>query len=792
MRRRRWQITLVTAGLLVTSLLTPPANAEPPDETYSIPGLRDQVDITVDTWGVPHISARNLDDLFRAQGFTAARDRLFQMDTWRRRGLGELSSVLGPEYAEQDAASRLFRYRGDMDAEWASYGPLGRQAATAFADGINAYVESLGENPEAMPEEFRTLGYEPARWAPEDVVVIRTHSIGHNLSKEVARAKLTCLGGPDAGRYFNELQPEHEPVIPDGLDVCSIPEDVTEVYDLATQDVAFDGTQMSQEDPRVKALREEAGGSNSWALAPERTATGRPILAGDPHRENYVLPSLRYISHLSAPGLDIVGAGEPWAPGISMGHNGKVAFGLTNMAADQADLYVYELHPEDPTRYRYRGRWERMRTVSEEIPVAGEAPRKVDLSYTRHGPVLRVDAENDKAYAVRTVWTQPGTSPYLGSLNLAQANDFAEFSAGMRDWRTPSSNLVYADRTGDIGWVAGALLPRRTGEGYDGLLPVPGDGRYEWRGFHSGAELPRERNPSPGWFASANEYNFPPGSKVVPGYEWTPEYRRERIGEVLAAKSDTSIADTVALQNDEVSGLARELVPHLRELSSPDPETTRALALLRDFDGDTSVGSRPAVLFETWLKQHLYPAWAHTMLPQQAADHLVASSLDADFRPLQASLGDPENWFPDGSAGSEELLLTSLRAAYADVAAQLGPDESTWNWGALHFHQFAHPLGGPNVGPVAKGGSFHTVRASNYLNVSGPNIEVVGATYRMAIDVGAWDNSRAINGPGQSGDQRDPHYDDLAPAWTEGGSFPLLYTGEAIEQNAERRILLRP
>ncbi|WP_031470403.1 penicillin acylase family protein [Sciscionella sediminilitoris] len=786
--RQRSRVLLAVLAVLAATLV--PGAAAANTERTAIPGLSAPVDIAVDNWGVPHISAANTGDLFQAQGFNAARDRLFQMDTWRRRGLGELSKVLGPDYLDQDRAARLFLYRGDMAEEWASYGPEAKRIATRFAAGVNAYVDWLGRHPAALPEEFRELGYSPAHWRPEDLVRIRTHALVSNLSGEIDRARFSCLGGARASELYKRLQPRHRPQVPAGLDPCSIPDDVAKVYELATDPVKFEHGKPSS--GMRRGIDEANSGSNSWAIAPDRTTTGRPILAGDPHRDDADLPANRYIAHLSAPGLNIIGAGEPWNPGISMGHNENIAFGLTNIPADQSDLYVYDLKPGDPSRYRYQGHWESMRTTTERIPVAGGDPRPEQLSFTRHGPVIKVDRRHNKAYAVRTVWSQPGTSAYLGSLNFQRAKNFGEFAADMRTWKTPGSNLVFAGKDGDIGWVPGAIVPRRSGPGYDGLLPVPGDGRYEWQGFHSNAELPRVHNPAAGFFASANDYNFR-GATVQPGYEWSAEYRKDRIDEVLSGAPRSSVADSMRLQNDERSGLARVLLPYLRELRTTDPVTGRALALLRGFDGVVGKDSAPAALYETWLMRFLYPGWAHTLLPKPAADAFVEQNTSPDFRVLTDTLADPGRWFgANGAAKRDALLRESLRAAFLDARAKLGPDPARWRWGSMHQHTFHHPLGGPDVGPVAQGGDAHTVRAAAYDYSGFPYQQTHGPTFKMVQDVGAWDNSRAINAPGQSGDRRSPHYRDLAGKWADGKYFPLLYSKAAIAPNVRAHILLTP
>ena len=785
MAARRPAVRGLLLALVVLCLAPVPAVAAESGPKYQVAGLHRPVEMLVDKWGVPHIYAADTSDLFFAQGFNIARDRLFQIDTWRRRGLGTLSEVLGPSYVDQDRAARLFLYRGDMDAEWASYGPEGRLAATRFAEGINSYVDWLGRNPSALPPEFGKLGYQPARWSPQDVVRIRTHAIGENLMWEVARAKLVCLAGPGASRYFRALYPTHEAAVPAGLDPCSVPDDVLKVYNLATAAVSFTGSGL-----QTKEIADATSGSNAWAIGPGRTASGRPILANDPHRGADALPSGRYVAQLSAPGLNLAGAGEPWNPGIAIGHNESIAFGLTNLPIDQTDLYVYELDPNDHTRYRYGAGWERMTTVTETIPVRGGAPVTRELSFTRHGPVVKVDEAAHRAFAVRTAWTEPGSAAYLGSLNYQRATNFGEFTAGMQKWGTPGSNLAYADVHGNIGYVPAGLTPRRTGAGYDGLLPVPGDGRYEWNGFHANSELPGQYNPASGFFASANDFNIPPGHPVVSNYEWQLPYRKQRIDELIKSQPRATVADSLAIQKDENSLVATQILAFVRGLSSSDPDTARALELLRGYDGVASVDSAGAALFETWIMKYLHYAWAHAVLPQAAADALVRT-INPDFSLVIASFVDPAGWLgPDGAAVRDKLILDTLPLAFRDVAGKLGPDPSTWRWGSLHYQEFVHPLGGPNVGPTPVGGSYHTIHPSFFHPLTYQ--QIIGATFKMALDVGNWNGSSAINAPGQSGDPRSPHYSDLNALWASGGAFPLLYSRSEVERNLDVRIRLEP
>lgn len=783
----------LTAAAVVVAIIAAPGMAsggEPKsdDTAFEVDGLKRPVHISVDEWGISHIRASNTDDLFYAQGFSAAKDRLFQIDTWRRSGLGELSKVLGSEYVEQDTASRLFLYRGDMEKEWESYPSETRAAAVEYAQGINAYVDWLQANPDKMPPEFKKLGYEPARWKAEDVVRIRTHAIGESARFEHARAQLACAGGIEASKFLRKLEPDHEPKIPAGLDPCSVPDDVLATYQLASAEVVFEDGKLKTADPETAGIREAASGSNVWALAPERTKSGRPILASDPHRTSNTAPANRHLVHLKAPGIDVIGAGEPWNPGVSFGHNGNISFGLTNMPIDQTDLYVYELDENDPTRYRYKDGWEKFKTVKEEIPVADGDNATADLQYTRHGPVLQVDKENNRAFAIRTVWSEPGTSPYLGSLGFQKAKNFEEFKQDLDKWKTPGSNLAYADTKGNIGWAPVGLVPRRVGKDFDGLLPVPGDGRYEWDGFHSQDEMPTIYNPDEKYYANANNRSFPEGHPVKPTYEWHLPFRGDRLDEVLSKEKDSTLEDALKLQTDHKSLFATQLVPYLKSLKSDDPKTKKALEILRDYDGVASKDSAGAALFETWASGYLQPSWIGTLFPEGAQNPIFYFNPEVTI--LLDSFADPDEWFgADGAKARDKIILESLVPAFEAVEEKLGSDTGEWRWGDLQTQTFTHPLG-DTFGPVPRGGSYHTLQASMY--IPGSFEQVVGPVFRMAVDVGDWDASRAINAPGQSGDPSSPHYDDLHELWAKDGTFPLVYSSQAIKKHTESKIIMRP
>ena len=787
-RRAPW---LRQAAPAIALFLAATTAAQEIDTTrFEVPGLDAPVEILIDRWGVAHVFAGGQDDLFFAQGWNAARDRLWQIDLWRRRGEGTLSEVFGPRFVEQDKAARLLLYRGDMHAEWLAYASDTKRIVTAWTRGVNAYVDLVLERPELLPPEFEALDYEPSHWTPEAVTRIRSHGLLRNAGSEFARARFLAEHGADALALRDRYQPDHRLTVPEGLDLAAIQAapGALDLYRLGTRGVRFNNLAAGFQDEVDPASQ----GSNNWAISPRRTATGRPLLANDPHRTQAV-PSLRYIVHLSSPGLDLIGAGEPALPGISIGHNGTIAFGLTIFSIDQEDLYIYRTKPGEPDFYEHRGHWLPMDVTSEEIPVRGGDTRTVELRFTRHGPVLYRDPDRDLAIGLRAAWLEPGMAPYLGSIEYIRARNWDQFLAAMNRWGTPSENQVYADTNGNIGWKPGGLAPVRPN--WDGLLPVPGDGRYEWRGYRDMDELPVEFNPERGWVATANEMNLPPGYDVPLGWEWAGPYRRQRIGEVLDKDDAMTIEGAVQLQTDYVSIPARRLLALLRR-AKPIPEATPALNLLAGWDGELAPDSAAAALFEVWWRRHLDPEVGRRM----------AAALEAGDDPLPIQ---DENLLQlletaDSRLGArprrarDEALLESLAAAYADVEERLGADPAAWRWADLHQIDLRHPMSAhlpddirrlADVGPAPRGGSGDTVGNTSY----GDDLnQRSGASFRMVVDVGNWDASVAMNNPGQSGDPRSPHYKDLFEPWADDEAFPLLYTRPAILEAAEARIELIP
>jgi penicillin G amidase len=770
---------------------------------YQLPGLEQAAEIRVDPWGIPHIRAGSRRDAFFVQGFNAGRDRLWQLDMWRKRGLGQLAADFGPGFLAQDRAARLFLYRRDMREEWAAYGDCGAQAtAEAFVAGLNAWIDLTEGDPSLLTPEFTRFGSKPAKWQASDVVRIRTHARSNNLLSEELRARVIGAGGTSQDDLLRKsVLPDHQTIVPQGIDYAALPASVLDVYRLATAPLCMTPERLSatldqawrwSKANDLGEVQNVPDGSNAWVVSGARTASGRPILANDPHRV-HTLPSLRYVVHLTAPGLDVIGGGEPALPGVSIGHNGSSAFGLTIFPMDQEDLYVYETAPGNPDRYRYDGGWEDMTVETQSISVRGHGPQDVTLKFTRHGPVVFEDTAGRRAYAVRTVWSEPGTSAYFASLGYLGARTPSAFGAALRHWGAPPVNHVYADESGNIAWFVAGKSPRRAN--WDGLLPVPGDGRYEWQGFVRADDMPRRVNPASGFFATANEYNVPaddPAFDRELGFETPERSRAVRINEVLQGQSRHAVEDAAALQCDVTSVPARRLVPLLHSIAPDSGELRAGLSLLNAWNFEMRAASGAAALFEVWWNRHLKPAVLDCLLSRATVREQMKAGDNEALLAVLEQAGTETGYL--SARSREALLATTLTDAFSACRSLMGDECGNWQWGRLHQHTFAHPLGdigaGRNVGPFPLGGSESTPCYANYRP---DNFRVIaGASMRLVLDVGDWDNSRVVNAPGQSGNSQSLHYGDHADPWCKGESVPLLFSSAAVDAATELIIHLTP
>lgn len=737
-------------------------------------GIREQVEVLRDTWGVPHIYAKTVEDLFFAQGFVAAQDRLWQMEMWRRVGEGKLAEILGPSAIERDRFARLMRYRGDIEAEWASYAPDARPIIESFVRGINAYIETSRDR---LPIEFQLTGIRPEPWTPE-VCLSRMagYIMTRNAASEVQRAQLVRVVGTEKAAELFETDPLAKLEVPPGLDLTGIDRRVIQAATAAGAAPSFRSNE----------------GSNNWVVAGSLTETGKPILANDPHR-TIALPSLRYMVHLVGPGWNVIGAGEPTLPGVAAGHNERVGFGFTIVGIDQQDLYVEETSPTDATLYRYQGRWEKMKIEREHIKVRGQSePVEIELRFTRHGPVIYEDARLRRAYALKWVGAEPGAAGYLAALSLNRARNWNEFLKASERWKVPSENLVYADVDGNIGWQAVGLAPVR--RGWVGLLPVPGrDGRYEWQGFLPLSELPSSYNPASRFIATANHKIIPAGYKHNLNFEWTPPHRFWRIKEVLRKGEKFSVDDFKRLQHDELSLPAREIVPLLRGLKVDEPRLAEARDFLLKWDFRMSKESAQAAVYAAWF-QRLISNFIERIAPAEAKSLVTGAMV---YSKMLRSLKTPDRktFGAAMTAVRNEILLKSLSEALAELRQRLGPEMRRWRWGDLHFAEFKHALSTDeatravfDIERVSRGGDQSTVNMTG----GGNFLQTSGASFREILDLSDWDNSVAINVPGQSGQPTSPHYADLLPLWTAGEYFPMLFSRAKVEMYTRQRLTLEP
>ena len=752
-------------------------------------GLSAPLEIIDDPYGVPHIRARTIPDAFFGQGYVVARDRLFQIDFGHRRELGRLAETFGADFADHDAAARLLLYRGDLDEELARLPAHLLACARAYVAGINARIDEVLTDASLLPLEYSILRIHPLKWDVRDLVLARGVQVG-NVNQEIRRARLAGMGLLELDALSAPLRPAWRLSVPEGLDAAAVSEADLGMARVGALPI---GSMLPSADPSAPSAslsEDDEAGSNAWTIAPSRSATGRPILANDPHLGIGGLGP-RHVAHLSAPGLDVIGAGFPGLPGIMQGHTDRFAFGRTNFHIDQEDMFVLELHPEDPERYRHEGGWKTFDKVDVAIPIRGAPARTVTLRYAVQGPVLAHDPARRRATALAAVELQPGASGAFAMIAINLARDWESLKAAFPFHPSPT-NFHYADIDGNHGWqVIGFVPERRRG---DGLMPVPGDGRYDWTGRRDYRALPSEYNPAKGWFASANQNNLPadwPRDRI-PAFSFRDSYRYDRIAEVLSSQPRHSIADSLALLRDTLSIPARALVALLPARGSPVAQP--AIDLLRGWDFRLDADSGPAALYQFFARE--LGARVHAAIVPERARGLVdgiASTVLIDL------LARPDGRLgPDSVAARDALVDAALASAWTKARERLGPYPSAWRWGTLHQVRIRHPLAQipaiaaafPAIEGEGSGGDGSTVMARW---AAAPDGGVRGgASYVQVIDVGAWDNSLMINLPGQSNDPRSPHYRDLYSPWIRGEMKPMLFSRAAVDARAAARTTLRP
>ena len=778
----------------------------------TLDGLDKPVEILKDHWGISHIYAETEHDLFFAQGYSAARDRLFQFEIWRAQATGTVAEILGSRAVDRDHGTRLFKFRGPMHEEMNHYHPRGVDIVTSFVHGVNAYIDEALQDPGSLPLPFKLLDIQPKHWT-EEVVISRHQGLLGNISLELSTGRAVCAIGEDKVRELRYFHP-HDPILTlDPLIDCDslLNNDILHLYNSYRRPIRFQpddialaqyrNTEEAYETIADILIEEEKDllkrsiddiGSNNWVVSGDLTQDGWPMMINDPHRSQAV-PSLRYWSHLVGPGWNVIGGGEPEIPGISIGHNEHGAWGLTVFNTDGEDLYVYETNPDNPSQYRYLGEWEEMRVISETIEVKDASPVSVELKYTRHGPVVFEDQENSLAYAIRPAWMEVGGSPYLASLRMDQATSWEEFREASNFSNIPGENMIWADRQGNIGWQAVGIAPIR--RNFSGMVPVPGDGRYEWDGYLPIKAKPNEFNPDRGYIETSNSNYTKPDYPYLDaiGFTWTDPYRWARGSEVLGSGRKFNMTDMVELQHDYLSIPARTLIPFFKDLESDDLEVEQARQMLLDWDfvlDKESVEAGIYVAFERQLLDNI-----ELLKVPEIAKSYVSVGMKTAIDMLLAPDGDFGN---DPIQGRDEFLLQTLSQGIQNLKQKLGPEFKDWVYGQEDYKHalIRHPLSPAlneelrdrlNVGPAPRGGNGFTLGNTG----SGDN-QTSGASFRIFVDTRDWDNTLGMNTPGQVGDPDSPLYDNLFELWANDKVFPAFYSREKIESVLFEKLDLIP
>ena len=730
------------------------------DGELSAPGLKEPVEVIRDEWGIPHIYAANDEDLFFAQGYVMAQDRLWQMEMWQRWHEGRLAEIFGPEALDYDRRTRLMMFRGPWDeAEWTSYHPDAHRLFTAHANGVNAFVE---QNQDNLPVEFQLTGVRPDPWTAETVVLrwaaLAVPSVrGHAIS-EIELAMNVARFGAEEANLRAAPDPWDDLEVPNGLDVDIITQDILDAMRAGDGDpfvagrlpaleviepyrALTPGVRTAQVSPQVIATE----GSNNWVMSGELSPTGVPILANDPHRR-IEMPALRYFVHLNAPGWNVIGGGEPPFAGVDAGSNEQMAWGFTFAGTDMVDVFVEEVHPDDPNLVRWQDDWEPLRIIEEEIQVKGQAPEQIVLKFSRHGPVFYEDLENRRAYAVQSVVQYPGTAAYKGSFQLAQANSCEDFFDRANHWLVPTHSLICGDVDGNIALQVTGLTPDR--DGWDGRLPVPGTGEYEWKGFRD--DLPREFNPDRGYIATANNNVHPPGYEGRPVFYHSSRgvetARITRLHQILGSGEKFSVEDHKLIQHDTYILAAERDIPSFQGWIAEDTDVEWARDLIAGWDGTLSKESTAGAIYVRW------------------AEEAEAGATDS-ATPL---------------AERRALIERGLKATLGRLTRELGSDRSQWRHGRVHASALPHMMVSAfDLPSVERPGGFGSVNAT-------------GANFRRIVDLADLSRSVASNAPGQSAQPGSPFYGNLAENLGNGEYFPLLFTRDAVEEGAAHRLTLMP
>jgi penicillin amidase len=770
------------------------AGLPPVEGEVRLSGLREPVEVIRDRWGVPHIYARNDHDLWFAQGYVTASERLFQIDFTLRFANGRLATLLSEMALPLDRFVRTIGLHRGARRVVSAYTDQEMAIVEASLGGINAWIETMP----AKPIEYEVLdldvepfpeGKDGAAYGAAEILFM-CWALSTNWDAELLRAEIAATHGWGT---MTALFPEHatEPAVV-----------------VAGKDGGPDGRRAALDLLRAAPLLPKGMGSNNWVVAGSRSVTGKPLLANDPHLL-VQMPGIWFEAHLSSPSYEASGVTLGFAPGVVIGHTAHHAWGFTNVGGDTMDLYLERLN-DDRTNALYEGRWEPLTIHREEIEVRGRSePEVLEVLESRHGPIVDsymigtgspAIVPITETYALRWTAFESALSPTI-LLDMARARDFGEFREALRGWDCPGQNVVYADVDGNIGYQCTGKYPLRLRG--DGTVPVPGwTAEYDWDGWVPFEELPWAENPAEGFLATANAKIHDDSYPYLIGKDWLPPHRVRRIVELLTETERHSAESFARMQMDTVSIPARRILPFLLEVEPRSDRQKEALSHLAQWDADLDADSIAACVYEVWGK-HIGREVLSSRLEPRLLDHYWGRRLWTNsflYEVLPEILEFPTAmWFGrDGREGRDDVLRRALDAALDELTGALGEDMAAWRWGALHKVRFVSPLAIiPDLtemltgGVVDVGGDESTIRQSHWEPGSGYDTVVI-PSWRQIVDLSDIDASLGVHTTGQSGNPSSPHYRDFVELWATGRYHPLPFTRPKVEEAAEATFTLVP
>jgi len=741
------------------------------DGELAVSILDKDVTVTRDDKGVPHIFAKTDADLYRAQGFVQAQDRLFQMDLARRQASGRLSEIIGEATINTDKHFRTFSLRNAAEKSLAAYDADSKQVLEWFAEGVNAFIEQA-KSTNTLSYEFALLGYEPEQWT-----VIDSLTIGKYMAYDLGGNWNTLAFRHWALQNFDEDKAKEL--------FITYPENASSIIEANKNNPVSVAGQFNTE-----LLPNEFNGSNNWVVSGDKTKSGKPILADDPHL-GLSTPSIWYQMHLQSPEQNVSGVIFAGIPGIILGHNDKIAWGVTNVGPDVQDLYIEIPNPDNPTQFRYDGEWEQAEVRKEPIKVKDGETVDFEVTVTRHGPIMTdlVFKETEPSAEFSMQWTalQP-TTELRAVLGFNKSKSWDDFEQALEDFKAPAQNFVFASKDGTIAYKANGQIPLRK-QG-DGQLPVPGDSSdYGWEGFIPWNELPTVINPEEGFIATANNEVIGEEYPYHITDFWAQPYRFERIKEVLEANDSLTVEDMMNLQMDQHNLYAREFLPDLLtsiKSLDKDKKYSDVIALLEDWNMVDAKELGAPLVFHTLMLQ-LQEVLFKEQMPEDMYNMMYGKYNITDQLLRKAYAGETSIWM-DEQGGVDAAVYKAFERTVAQIEDQFGKTVSKWQWGDFHQLTFDHSLGSAspilaayfNAKKVPIGGSKVTVQAAD--NDLAGNVNH-GASWRFVADVGDLSSAYHIVGPGQSGHVKSDWYQDQVMDWANGNYHETFVQKEAIKGN---------